>query len=121
QSALLSERSLALYHILNREQQIEIPRVSLGAAQYLTLRQAEFEAIPDLRQTANASLIYVADQIRQAGNYKLFRNDSLLQVLSFNQLRRESELTYASNNNLKARLSSPSLHITEPGKQSLEQ
>ncbi len=97
QTALLSLRDQSLFYKLNREQQIELPKISLNSNQTLKLKKEKFETIPDLRQNENFSQLYTADQIKHAGNYQLLKNDSLMALLSFNEAGTESDMSYASD------------------------
>ena len=114
QTALLSLQDQSLFHKLNRDQVIELPKLTLNANQTLKLRKDKFEAIPDLRQNDNVSQLYVADQIRQIGNYQLLKNDSLLSILSFNDAGPESNLNYASDRVIKAKFPGQQVDIITP-------
>ncbi|MGB4399062.1 MAG: BatA domain-containing protein [Daejeonella sp.] len=114
QTALLSLRDQNLFHKLNRDQAIEIPKITLNANQTLKLKKGEFEAIPDLRQNENFSQLYVADQIRQNGNYQLLKNDSLLAILSFNDSGPESNLSYASDRVIEAKFPDQKIELITP-------
>lgn len=102
QIAQLSSDNQRLYFTLEKDQAVEIPRTSLNPNQTLTLKKGKFEAIPDLRQTQNATQLYVADQLKESGNYELLKGDSLLAYLSFNQNGTESDLSYADNKEMIA-------------------
>jgi hypothetical protein len=117
QAALLSLRNQNLFYKLNREQQIELPKISLNSNQTLKLRNEKFEAIPDLRQNENFSQLYIADQIKQAGNYQLLKNDSLIAVLSFNEAGSESDMSYANDEQIKELFPKQRIEIlnTDPG------
>jgi hypothetical protein len=97
QTALLSLRNQNLFFKLNGNQQIELPKISLNSNQTLKLKNDKFEVIPDLRQNENFSQLYLADQIKKAGNYQVFKNDSLIAVLSFNEYGSESDMSYSSD------------------------
>ncbi|MES2874615.1 MAG: BatA domain-containing protein [Bacteroidota bacterium] len=114
QTALLSLRDQSLFHKLNRDQVIELPKLTLNANQTLKLRKDKFEAIPDLRQNENVSQLYVADQIRQTGNYQLLKNDSLLNILSFNDPGPESDLNYANDRVIEAKFPGQQIDIITP-------
>ena len=114
QTAILSIRAQNLFYQLNAEQMIELPKITLNTNQNLKLKKDKFEAIPDLRQNGNLSQIYIADQIRQVGNYQLFKNDSLLAILSFNDAGPESDLTYASDKVLKNNFDGKRIELLDP-------
>ncbi len=114
QAALLSIRSQHLFYQLNSEQMIEFPKITLNPNQNLKLRKDKFEAIPDLRQNGNLSQIYIADQIKQVGNYQLLKNDSLLSILSFNDAGSESDMSYASDQELKNNFVGKRIDLLDP-------
>lgn len=120
QAALLSVRNQELYHKLNREQIVELPRIILSPGETLKLKNEGFEAIPDLRQNENMSQLYVADQIRQSGNYNLLKGDSVLAVLSFNESGAESDLSYASDREIVGKFPDGKPDLISPGAGSME-
>ncbi|MEO8794553.1 MAG: BatA domain-containing protein [Daejeonella sp.] len=100
--ALLGLQQNRLYYTIGKDQAIEIPHVNLNANQTLRIRNKDFEAIPDVRQTENVTRLFVADQIKEAGNYDLYKGDSLIAKFAFNDLGSESNLSYASDKELLA-------------------
>lgn len=114
QTALLSRSNQNLFYKLNKEQLIELPKISLGSNQILKLAKDAFETIPDLRQNDNLSLLYIADQIKQAGNYQLLKNDSLLTILSFNELGSESDLSYANDEKIRESFHDQAIELINP-------
>ncbi|WP_276348139.1 VWA domain-containing protein [Daejeonella sp. JGW-45] len=120
QTALLSLQDQNLYHKLNIDQVVELPKLTLSSNQTLKLRRDKFEAIPDLRQNENASQIYVADQIRQTGNYELLKNDSLLAILSFNDPGPESDLSYAGDRTIEAKFPGHKIDLITPAAGSMQ-
>lgn len=114
QTALLSLQDQDLFHKLNREQMIEFPKISLNSNQTLKLRKDRFEAIPDLRQNENLSQLYIADQIKQTGNYKLLKNDSLLAIISFNDSGSESDMSYGTDKEIRAKFTGQKIDLINP-------
>ncbi|MHB1177052.1 MAG: vWA domain-containing protein [Daejeonella sp.] len=114
QTALLSLQDQNLFHKLNRDLVIELPKLTLNSNQTLKLKLDKFEAIPDLRQDENMSQLYIADQVRNTGNYQLLKNDSLLSILSFNDAGPESDLSYASDRTIKAGFSNQEIELLNP-------
>jgi hypothetical protein len=117
QAALLSIRNQQLFYDLNAEQVIDLPKIILNPNQTLKLKKQGFETIPDLRQNDHLSQILIADQIRQSGSYQLFKGDSLLAILSLNNGGSESDLSYASNQEINANFDArkPEMIETEGG------
>ncbi len=120
QVAQLSLRDQQLFYTLGRDQLIEIQKFTLNASQSLRLTGGKFEAIPDVRQTPSGTGIYLADQVRETGNYSLTLGDSLLAVFSFNDNRTESDLSYAGDAELKNQFTRPPAGILESGDGSLK-
>src|SRR5690606_32896214 len=58
--------------------------------------------IPDLRRAESGSRLFIADQVKEEGTYQLYKADSLVSLYAFNNNRSESDLTYASDSQLKA-------------------
>lgn len=114
QTALLSLQEQDLFHKLNVDQVIELPKLTLNANQTLKLKLDQFEAIPDLRQNENMSQLYIADQVRNVGNYQLLKNDSLLSILSFNDAGPESDLSYASDRTIRAGFPGQKIELITP-------
>lgn len=120
QVALLSMKDQRLYYTLNENQLLEIPKIILPANQTLKLKKGRFETIPDVRQAENATQLFVADQLKETGNYSLIKRDSLLSVLSFNQNGLESDLSYAEPADLKQQFGDQKIELFEPGQSSLQ-
>ena len=120
QAALLSLRDQRLFYKLNKEQLIELPKISLNSNQTLKFKKDKFEAIPDLRQNENLSQLYVADQIKEIGNYRLLKNDSLLAVLAFNDTGVESDMSYATDRQIKSKFVNQKIDLINPDKGSMQ-
>ena len=120
QAAFQSLRDNRLFYTISRDQYLESARISLSQNQSLKLKKPGFEAIPDLRQSESGSRLFIADQIREDGNYSLFKGDSLLAVYAFNDNRSESDLSYASEGELKNRFRGQKPDIFVPGRESVQ-
>lgn len=90
-----------LYYNIGQENNLAIKKITLGKNQSLKLSAAGFEAIPEMRQVAGKTIIYAADQVKNAGFYQLSLADSLLAVYSFNSKRTESDMHYLSKADLE--------------------
>ena len=103
-SALLSGHNKQLYYTLGTNESIETAPVQLGPREVLTLMQDSLKIIPDLRRQNGATMLYLSDQLQKPGDYKLMKGDSLVQWLSFNNNRAESNLHYFTSAQLKSLL-----------------
>jgi hypothetical protein len=99
--AFLSKQEQPLYYTVGKSNVLESEKITLLNNQRLKLVSDQFEVIPDLRQSPGKSLLYVADQVKKAGFYTLKNGDDLLAVMAFNNDRTESDLSYASESQLK--------------------
>ena len=95
-----STRSFPLYYTTGSSEVLESQKINLLKNQSLKLVSNQFEAIPDVRQTPASTLLYVADQVKKPGFYNLVKADSTLAVMAFNDNRAESDMHYASDNEL---------------------
>lgn len=91
----------ALYHYLGIDHVLSGKKIVMGKNQTLKLKANDFETIPEIRQVDGKTLIYTADQVRDAGFYNLSLADSILAVYAFNSDRKESDLHYLSKTELK--------------------
>jgi hypothetical protein len=95
--ALLSGHNQPLFYTLGENELLEIAPVAHVDEQPLHLQKGQISLIPDVRQQEGNTLLYVADQIRETGNYQLTRKDSVLAQIAFNDNRQESDLNYLTD------------------------
>lgn len=99
--ALLSAHDQPLYYTLGKNESIETAPVQLGPNEVLTLTRGDQKTIPDVRRQNGSTMLYLSDQLQKPGDYKLLKQDSLIQWLSFNNNRSESDLHYLSKAGLQ--------------------
>ncbi|MGI4751570.1 MAG: BatA domain-containing protein [Janthinobacterium lividum] len=104
--ALLSGHDLPLFYTLGENELLETAPIVEVADQPLHLQKGTISMIPDVRRTDGKTQLYVADQIRETGNYKLTLKDSVLAQIAFNDNRQESDLNYLTEKELKQDFSS---------------
>ena len=120
QAAFLSLRDSRLFYTIGKDQFLETNKISLSANQSLKLKKGNFEAIPDVRSSEIGTRLFVSDQIREKGTYRLLKGDSILSVFAFNDSRLESDLSYLSKDELSEKLPDNRLEIFNPGKASIQ-
>jgi hypothetical protein len=98
--AFASAKEQPLYYTIGLNNLLESEKISLLANQSLKLVSDNFEVIPEVRQTAGKTLLYVADQVKKSGFYELKKADSVLAVVAFNDNRTESDMHYAAETEL---------------------
>jgi hypothetical protein len=117
--ALLSGHDQPLFYTLGQDESIEVPPVQSNEKQILKLLKGSQAIIPDVRQQEGSTLLYVSDQLREAGNYELKKQDSTLSVLAFNDNRKESDMSYLTGAGLKQIFPNAGT-ILQPGQASLK-
>jgi hypothetical protein len=98
---LLSGHDQPLFYTLGRDESIETPAIQLSEKQVLKLVKGSTSIIPDARQQEGSTILYVSDQLKETGNYELKKQDSVLSVIAFNDNRKESDLSYLTEADLK--------------------
>lgn len=98
--AFASAKEQPLYYTIGLNNLLESEKISLLANQSLKLVSNDFEVIPEVRQTAGKTLLYVADQVKKSGFYELKKADSVLAIIAFNDNRTESDMHYATETQL---------------------
>jgi hypothetical protein len=95
-----------LYYTIGREEPIELANVQLGADQTLKIaaESGNFEFIPEHRTIDGKIIIYVRNQIQQAGNYVIRQGEQVIAKVSFNYDRLESNPRRLSEEQLKNEL-----------------
>jgi hypothetical protein len=88
-------------------------QLSLNPSQSLRLKSSKHEIIPQLNQQPGKTMLYIADQVKEAGFYELLKETELLSIYAFNDTRLESDMHYSDNNNLQQLYKSKDLNITD--------
>ena len=99
--ALLSGHNQPLFYTLGENELMEIAPIAKMDEKPLHLQKGQISLIPDVRQVNGNTVLYVADQVHETGNYQLTRKDSVLAQIAFNDNRQESDLNYLSGQELK--------------------
>lgn len=101
--ALSSGTSMPPAYTIGSDEQIELPFISLTGDQVLHLQNNEldFDVIPAHRNTGNATLIRLNNQITLANHYELTKGNQPVTVLSFNFNRDESVMRFRDSENFE--------------------
>lgn len=118
--ALSGGNETPLYYNLGNDNALAGKKITLGKNQSLKITADGFEAIPEIRQADGKTLIYIADQIKNAGFYNLKLADSLLAVYSFNNGRAESDMHYLSKTELDQLAGKSNLKIFDTDKDAVK-
>ncbi|WP_293744438.1 BatA domain-containing protein [uncultured Pedobacter sp.] len=114
--ALSGGNEIPLYYYIGNDNTLTSKKIATGKNQSLKITADHFEAIPEIRQVDGKTLIYIADQVKNAGFYNLKLADSLLAVYSFNNGRTESDLHYLSKTELEQLARKSNLKIFDTDK-----
>ncbi|KQM64510.1 hypothetical protein ASE74_10815 [Pedobacter sp. Leaf216] len=118
--ALSGGNETPLYYNLGNDNALASKKITLGKNQSLKITADHFEAIPEIRQADGKTLIYIADQIKNAGFYNLKLADSLVAVYSFNSGRTESDMHYLSKAELDLLAGKSNLKIFDTDKDAIK-
>jgi hypothetical protein len=100
--ALLSGHDQPLFYTIGRDESIETQPLQASGREVVKLMKPGQVIIPDIRQQDGGTLLYFSDQIHEPGNYDLMKQDSVVSRLAFNSSRSESDLSYLTDDELKA-------------------
>lgn len=100
---LMSARPGTLYYTLGKEVVIETAYSDLENASILKISslKTDFEIIPEFRTSSGRQEVVIHPDIPDAGHFGLFAGDSLARIISFNNDRKESVLTFYKPDELK--------------------
>ncbi len=99
-SSILQEN---LYYTIGKNDVISLADIDLGNEEVLHLKgkNFEFDIIPEHRRTNSSLDVYVHQQILQAGDYEIQKDNSPVKGISFNYNRKESEMIFYTTEKLK--------------------
>lgn len=98
--ALFSKSQEKTYYTLGKDESIEVNNVTADAETPFHLKGKDIDVIPEQRAIANATNLFVYDQLSSAGSYSLTKNGQNINTVSFNYDRKESGVNYLNENTL---------------------
>lgn len=100
---LMSTRSNSLYYSMGKTVTIVSPFLRQEESNLNKIRSlsTDFEMIPEHRDNNNRQDLIIQNVVPTAGHYGLFAADSLVQILTWNQDRSESVMSFYSKGELK--------------------
>jgi hypothetical protein len=104
QIAFFSQPQTRLFYTIGSNEVIELPNISLSPETMLHLNSADgkFDVIPEQRIADAKNILFVPQQVKEAGNYELRSGPTVVQGVSFNYNRKESDITCYQPDNLKS-------------------
>jgi len=118
--ALLSGRDQPLFYTIGDNENVETLPIQTSDKQAVKLVKGQQSILPDVRQQEGGTLLYFSDQVTQPGNYQLKSQDTIMACIAFNNNRSESDLTYLTDEELKAQLTGRDNTVIQAGPQSLK-
>jgi hypothetical protein len=104
--AMYSQVSQPLFYTISKDEIIEGKSVISGENVFhIKSTSGKFDIIPEHKVLDSKTVIFVHNQIKEANNYNLFANTELIQGISFNFNRTESDLSCYNETELKEELS----------------
>jgi hypothetical protein len=119
--ALLSGVNEPLFYMLGKDEVLTLKQLDLSSPELISLQKQDLRIIPDVRNIGGRSLLYIGDQVREIGNYRLIRQDSLLAMAAFNDNRRESDLRYMTSDSLSEFFKEMQHQVFQPDKISMKE
>lgn len=124
--AISSVSGEALYYTVGKNEVVNTGDLNLGGDEVLKIRarEGDFEIIPEVRNVGPGLELYTHNQVRNAGFYTLYKENTPLRGLAFNYDRNESEMTYYSISDLENFISTHQLNnyqLLETGSRPLTQ
>jgi hypothetical protein len=122
---MYSQSTQPLFYTIGNDERIESDNVLTGENVFhIRGVNTDFDIIPEHKTTEINTEILVHNQITNAGNYNLFADKNLMQGISFNFNRKESDLNCFTGDELKEQLVSKNFNnitIIETSGQSVTQ
>jgi hypothetical protein len=117
--AFASVKEQPIYYTAMKDNVLESEKIELGTNQSLKLVADNFEVIPEMRQSNEKTLLYIADQVKSAGFYDVIKGDSTLAVIAFNDNRIESDMHYTAQTALKKLFGQKQVAFLDPKSDSI--
>ncbi len=101
--ALLSEPKCKLFYTLGKDEIIELGATNVAGEDIFIIKKdnSDFEVIPEHKRISFQTKLYPHDQLKEADNYIVFREEEAVTGISYNYNRKESDLTCNNKDELK--------------------
>lgn len=111
--AMNSQPSTELFYTIGKDKPITVKEKTKGEEVFKikadTGSVSGFEIIPESRIVEQQPTIFIHDQIQQAGNYQLFSGQKSISGLAFNYDRKESDLSFYTQDELLSHIEKAAL------------
>lgn len=100
---IMSSIQSKLYNVIgvDKMQSIALRTENTDNVLSLRSRNSKDEFIPEQRRMGNETALYFHDQVHEGGLYDIVKDGTVIGTIAFNQNRKESDLSYYSQDELK--------------------
>ena len=111
--ALIGGDVSELYYTLGNDKTLDISEVSLNVDDRVILKDESgmFEMLPLVEKRNNLNYLYFFEDLPASGFYDIYKNDSYVKTVAWNDSREESEMTFCEKEELQKLLKDKKLNV----------
>jgi hypothetical protein len=111
--ALIGGDVSELYYTLGNDKTLDISEVSLNVDDRVILKDESemFEMLPLVEKRNNLNYLYFFEDLPASGFYDIYKNDSYVKTVAWNDSREESEMTFCEKEDLQKMLKDKKLNV----------
>ena len=111
--ALIGGDVSELYYTLGNDKTLDISEVSLNVDDRISLKDESgmFEMLPLVEKRNNFNYLYLFEDLPTSGFYDIYKNDSYVKTVAWNDSREESEMTFCEKEDLQKMLKDKKLNV----------
>lgn len=111
--ALIGGDVSELYYTLGKDKTLDISEVSLNVDDRVILKDESgmFEMLPLVEKRNNLNYLYFFEDLPASGFYDIYKNDSYVKTVAWNDSREESEMTFCEKEELQKLLKDKKLNV----------
>ena len=111
--ALIGGDVTELYYTLGNDKTLDISDVSLNVDDRVCLKDESgmFEMLPLVEKRNNLNYLYFFEDLPASGFYDIYKNDSYVKTVAWNDSREESEMTFCEKEELQKLLKDKKLNV----------
>lgn len=111
--ALIGSDVTELYYTLGNDKTLDISDVSLNVDDRVSLKDESgvFEILPLVEKRNNLNYLYFFEDLPASGFYDIYKNDSYVKTVAWNDSREESEMSFCEKEELQKLLKDKKLNV----------
>ena len=111
--ALIGGDVSELYYTLGNDKTLDISEVSLNVDDRVCLKDESgmFEMLPLVEKRNNLNYLYFFEDLPASGFYDIYKNDSYVKTVAWNDSREESEMSFCEKDELQKLLKDKKLNV----------